>query len=180
MDTLTLALLLALLNPQLPPFQDSFKGPGTLKTEECKSTQIKPLTSHSPEGASENVDFSSAPRTPLPWATGKSGPPISLVTMGANRSKIMEISEKKQTNTPLPQTRIHLNGLLKLIKCSFYSFVFQILCLFILPSHMMTSVSTEHIFSYFSISIESFLNFWLLGLHEAKVCLKRTPFCYST
>lgn len=61
----TLGLLLALLNPQLPLFQDWLKGNGTLEPEECSSRKRKSSTPpHSPVGASE-VLGSAVFHTPL-------------------------------------------------------------------------------------------------------------------
>lgn len=54
-----------------------------LEPEECNFPPIKPFTiSHSPMGASENVEnFSSTPRTSLPFMSGKYG---SLISSGYN------------------------------------------------------------------------------------------------
>lgn len=51
----TLTLLVALLNLQLPLYQDWLKGHGTLEPEECDHTNNFFTTSHSPIGASENA-----------------------------------------------------------------------------------------------------------------------------
>lgn len=67
----TLAFLLALLNSQLPLFQEWLGGNGILETKECNSTSIK--SSHPPTGASEKSYFSNDPRITL---TNKEGIPL--------------------------------------------------------------------------------------------------------
>lgn len=83
----TLALLPALLNPQLYPFQDWFRGNGTSETQGCNSTEIK--TIHPPMQILENSfsqhivrtqpqALSGERETPLP-AVDTSLPPITMV-----------------------------------------------------------------------------------------------------
>lgn len=68
----TLALLLALLDPQLYLFQDWVKGHGTMQPKECNSTQIRPFTtSHSPMWILEHSFPKDILRTLLPQGKEK-------------------------------------------------------------------------------------------------------------
>lgn len=60
----TLALLPALLKPQLHIFQNWMEGNGTLEPEKYNSTQIKPI--HHPVRGLENSFSPDIARTPLP------------------------------------------------------------------------------------------------------------------
>lgn len=92
--------------------------------------------------------------------------------MGAKLSKRTAILKSKQTNLLILQTSSHLNEPLEL------NVLFPNSVLPHFTTNIITSVSSAHIFSYFDIFAESFLNLWLLRLHEGlnSICLICIPF----
>lgn len=73
----------ALLSPQLCTFQDWMKGNGPLETEGYNPIKIKlSTTAHPSVRASRHSYSSGTPRAPLPLATEKDHPHISLLTVG--------------------------------------------------------------------------------------------------
>lgn len=64
----TLALLLELLEPQLPPFQDWVKGRRTLQPQECDSISFLPHLIHLGGGGLLKIPVSAACKNPLPLA----------------------------------------------------------------------------------------------------------------